>query len=45
LEKYVDPTGALDMHAFDVVKPLAEIAEKFSGLKAATGREHPSVIT
>merc|ERR1712070_58876 len=45
LEKYVDPTGALDMHAFDVVKPLAEVAEQLSGLKAATGREQPSVIT
>merc|ERR1712194_281989 len=45
LEKYVGPDGDLGMHAFDVVKPLAEVAEALSGLKAATGRDAPSVIT
>merc|ERR1711906_48137 len=45
LEKYVAPSGDLGMHAFDVVKPLAGIAEQFSGLKAATGRDKPTVIT
>merc|ERR1719160_203472 len=45
LEKYVAPDGDLGMHAFDVVKPLADIAEQLSGLKAATGRDTPSVIT
>merc|ERR1711937_603954 len=45
LEKYVGPGGELDDHAFDVVKPLAEIAEKLSGLKESTGREAPDVIT
>merc|ERR1712100_261042 len=45
LEKYVGPDGDLAMHAFDVVKPLADIAEQLSGLKAATGRDTPSVIT
>merc|ERR1719158_1972983 len=38
LEKYVAPSGDLGMAAFDVVKPLADIAEQLSGLKAATGR-------
>merc|ERR1719231_1178923 len=45
LEKYVGPDGEIDDHAFDVVKPLADIAEKLSGLKEATGREAPDVIT
>merc|ERR1712187_423367 len=45
LEKYVSADGDLDQHAFDVVKPLAKIAENLSGLKAATGRDAPSVIT
>merc|ERR1719337_653504 len=45
LEKYVGPDGDLAMHAFDVVKPLADIALELSGLKAATGRDVPSVIT
>merc|ERR1712003_552743 len=45
LEKYVGPDGDLGMHAFDVVKPLATIAEELSGLKAATGRDTPTVIT
>jgi phosphopyruvate hydratase len=45
LEKYVGPGGDLGMHAFDVVKPLADVAEALSGLKAATGRDTPTVIT
>jgi len=45
LEKYVGPDGDLGMHAFDVVAPLAKIAEELSGLKAATGRDAPTVIT
>merc|ERR1719230_431259 len=45
LEKYVAPGGDLGMHAFDVVKPLADLAEQLSGLKAATGRDAPTVIT
>merc|ERR1711988_1170012 len=45
LEKYEPPEGDLGKHAFDVVKPLADIAEQLSGLKAATGRDTPSVIT
>merc|ERR1711972_585258 len=35
LEKYVAPDGDLAMHAFEVVKPLAAVAEELSGLKAA----------
>merc|ERR1719444_731967 len=35
LEKFVAPTGDLAMHAFDVVKPLAELAFQLSGLKDA----------
>merc|ERR1719272_541039 len=45
LEKYVGPDGDLGMHAFDVVKPLADVAEELSGLKKATGRDTPTVIT
>jgi len=39
------PNDDIGMHAFDVVKPLADLAEKLSGLKAATGRDKPTVIT
>lgn len=45
LEKYVASDGDLGMHAFDVVKNLADVAEQLSGLKAATGRDTPTVIT
>merc|ERR1712151_987301 len=45
LEKFVGPSGDLGMHAFDVVKPLAELALQLSGLKEAVGRDEPSVIT
>merc|ERR1712086_569593 len=45
LEKYIGPDGDLAGHAFDVVKPLADVAEELSGLKAATGRDAPTVIT
>merc|ERR1719229_17475 len=42
LEKYVQPDGDLSMHAFEVVEPLAKVAEELSGLKAATGRDAPT---
>lgn len=45
LEKYVAADGDLGMHAFDVVKPLADIALELSGLKEAIGRDAPTVIT
>merc|ERR1719331_3778234 len=45
LEKVMPPGGDMGLHAFDVIKPLADIAEQLSGLKAATGRDAPSVIT
>merc|ERR1711998_706217 len=45
LEKYEAADGNLDQGAFDVVKPLAEIALRVSGLPGFTGREAPSVIT
>merc|ERR1712060_96594 len=45
LEKYEPKDGDLAMHAFEVVKPLATVAEELSGLKAATGRDAPTVIT
>merc|ERR1711990_942120 len=44
LEKYTAPDGALDMHAFDVVKPIAKIALEISELEALTGRTEPTVI-
>lgn len=45
LEKYVDPTGDLGQHQFEIVKPLAAIALELSGLAARVGRESPTVIT
>jgi len=45
LEKYVDPSGDISQAAFDVVKPLAEIAFELSKLKEYTGRDTPTVIT
>merc|ERR1712160_138451 len=45
LEKFVGASGDLGMHAFDVVKPLADVAFQLSGLKEATGRDAPTVIT
>jgi phosphoglucomutase len=45
LEKFEAASGNLDQHQFEVVKPLAEIAFELSGLKEATGRDAPSVIT
>jgi len=45
LEKYVDATGDLSLHAFDVVKPIADIALEVSQLTAFTGRAEPTLIT
>jgi phosphoglucomutase len=45
LEKYVDPSGDLGLHAFDVVKPLAAAAMEISKLPDFTGRSSPTVIT
>jgi len=45
LEKLEPPTGDLGKHAFDVVKPIAEIALQISDLKKLTGRDEPTVIT
>merc|ERR1712174_156582 len=45
LEKYEAKDGNLTQHQFEVVKPLAVVAETLSGLKAATGRDAPTVIT
>merc|ERR1712178_580631 len=45
LEKYEPPTGDVNKHAFDVVKPIADVALKISKLQAYTGRKTPTVIT
>merc|ERR1712066_757214 len=45
LEKYTPPDGDLGLAAFDVVKPLADIALKLSDLPRHTGRDAPTVIT
>lgn len=45
LEKYTPASGDLRQHAFEVVKPLAEIAMELSKLKDFTGVETPTVIT
>jgi len=45
LEKYEPPSGNLDLHAFDVVKPIADIALEVSQLAKFTGRTEPTVIT
>merc|ERR1719213_399368 len=39
LEKYTPPNGDLLLHAFDVVKPLANIALEISQLKEYVGRD------
>merc|ERR1719399_323949 len=36
LEKYEPPTGAIDQHQFDVVKPLAALALELSQLATYT---------
>jgi phosphoglucomutase len=45
LEKYEPADGNLEQGAFDVVKPLADIALEVSKLPEFTGRDAPSVIT
>merc|ERR1712176_977629 len=45
LEKYEPPSGNLDQHQFEVVKPLAAVAMEVSGLATYTGRNEPTVIT
>ena len=45
LEKFEAPDGSIDLHAFDVVKPIAKIALEVSGLESFTGRTAPTVIT
>ena len=45
LEKYAGPKEDLTLHAFDVVKPIADIALEISKLKELTGRDAPTVIT
>mmetsp|Transcript_19855 Transcript_19855/g.34791 ORF Transcript_19855/g.34791 Transcript_19855/m.34791 type:complete len:98 (-) Transcript_19855:391-684(-) len=45
LEKYAAPTEDLTLHAFDVVKPIADIALSISKLTEFTGRTEPTVIT
>merc|ERR1719502_1979432 len=37
LEKYTAPDGDLSLHAFDVVKPIADIALEISKLEEFTG--------
>merc|ERR1719240_2362346 len=45
LEKFEPPSGSLNQHQFDVVKPLADIAMELSELTKFTGRNTPTVIT
>jgi len=45
LEKLEPATGDLSKHAFDVVKPIADIALAISKLSEFTGRAEPTVIT
>jgi len=45
LEKFEPADGNLEQGAFDVVRPLAEIALQVSKLQEFTGRDAPSVIT
>jgi phosphoglucomutase len=45
LEKYEPAGGNLEQGAFDVVKPLADVALEVSKLPEFTGRDAPSVIT
>ena len=43
--KYAAPDGDHSLHAFDVIKPIADIALEISKLKELTGRDAPTVIT
>merc|ERR1719181_217960 len=43
LEKYEPPSGNLNQHQFDVVKPLAKIALEISKLQEYTKRDSPTV--
>merc|ERR1719413_83460 len=45
LEKYAAPTEDLNLHQFEVVKPLANAALSLSKLQEYTGRDKPTVIT
>ena len=45
LEKYAAPDGDHSLHAFDVIKPIADIALEISKLKELTGRDAPTVIS
>ena len=45
LEKYASPSEDLGLDAFDVVKPIADIALSISKLSEFTGRTEPTVIT
>mmetsp|Transcript_20439 Transcript_20439/g.36673 ORF Transcript_20439/g.36673 Transcript_20439/m.36673 type:complete len:605 (-) Transcript_20439:232-2046(-) len=45
LEKFEGPSGNLNQHQFEVVKPLGAIALELSQLKKFTGRDAPTVIT
>jgi len=45
LEKYVPPSGDIEQHQFEVVKPLAEIALQLSELQKFVERDAPTVIT
>jgi len=45
LEKYEQPTGNLGLNAFDVVKPIVDVALQVSKLTEFTGRDTPTVIT
>lgn len=45
LEKYEPPTGDLNKHQFDVVKPLADLGIKLAELKETFEKDTPDVIT
>lgn len=45
LEKYEPPSGNLNQHQFDVVKPLAELGIKLAELKETFDKDEPNVIT
>lgn len=45
VERYVGPDGEHDHDVQEALAPLIDCAEQIAGIKAATGRDAPSVIT
>ena len=45
MQNWISTGGDMDKHAFDTIKPIADIALEISKLTEFTGRTEPTVIT